>query len=76
MLKLIIFLFSVYSNAGVQGLHANARKGNLEGVKSFLASGIDIDSNDELGITTLDHAVRGGNINLVRFLVENSPLVV
>ena len=40
-------------------------------VKGALASGVNINSKNEKGYTVLHYAVMGGNVELVKFLVEN-----
>ncbi|WP_333023210.1 ankyrin repeat domain-containing protein [Wolbachia endosymbiont of Pentidionis agamae] len=52
-------------------LIAAARKGDLEGIKTALAAGADINFHDDLySCTALMHAAQLGNVNVIEFLIE------
>jgi len=51
-------------------IHSSAKKGNVDGVRSFVEKGVGIDSKDSSGATPLMYAVWGNNFETVKYLVE------
>lgn len=57
---------------GITPLHTFAKKGDLENAKLFLKHGADINAVDEeLSATPLGYAIKYGQEEMVRFLLEN-----
>lgn len=56
-------------------LHAAARHGRLDDVRSALARGLPIDAIDDEGLTALHHAARAGHLDIVRELVTRGAAV-
>ncbi len=57
-----------------ESLHRDAALGSVEGVKSALAAGADVNHCDEDGDTALLKAVRNGHVNCVKFLVHKGAV--
>ena len=56
-------------------IHFVAQEGDIEKIRSLLASGCDVNSFDEIGKTPLHYAVRNENIELVKFLLKSGANV-
>lgn len=52
-------------------LHFAAQEGDIERIRSLLASGYNVNSFDEIGKAALHYAVQKENIELVKFLLKS-----
>jgi pectate lyase len=68
--KDVIDLF-VERGAVPSSIHAAARLGVLAGVKALLEQGVDVNAQDDKGITPLHYAVQGDHRELVELLIVN-----
>jgi ankyrin repeat protein len=53
-----------------QDLHLAAQDGDVEGVKTLIAEGADVNSFDDLAMTPLHWAARGEHIEVMKVLIE------
>jgi ankyrin repeat protein len=52
-------------------IHDCCSSGNLEGLKDLLATGVEINSRDEFGMTPLLSAIRNGHLNIMQALLRH-----
>lgn len=62
---------SLPTKFGKKELILAVKKGNLETVKLLISDGVDINQQNELGITALMEAAHNGHLEIVKLLVNN-----
>jgi cytohesin len=60
----------VDAGVDIATIHIAAFVGSLDKLRSFVKTGMDMDSTDESGRTPLLRAIKGGHIDAVRLLIE------
>jgi Ankyrin repeats (3 copies) len=68
----ILFLISSLSMYGMRlTFHGAAQAGNLEAVKHFINSGVDVNARTLWGNTALQYAVASHQLEIVKYLIDN-----
>ena len=70
-LKPVKNIFGGDVNLSTSELFSKVRLGENDAVKTLVASGIDVNSVDNDGMTVLSYGVKKGNLSLINFLIEN-----
>jgi len=71
LLAMLLFPFAVRAEDINEQLLAAARKSDIEGMKTLLAKGADVNAKTSYGVTALSFAADRGSLEIVKILLEH-----